>query len=42
MRRLLRDVVEHGGPQGDTSAMEDTAGLRAVQQAVAAETSPGA
>jgi hypothetical protein len=26
----------------DTSAMEDTAGLRAVQQAVAAETSPGA
>ena len=37
MRRLLRDVVEHGGPQGDTSAMEDLAGLQAVQQAVAAE-----
>ena len=42
MRRLLRDVVEHGGPQGDTSAMEDMAGLQAVQQAVAAEASPGA
>jgi acetyl-CoA synthetase len=37
IRRLLRDVVEHGGPQGDTSAMEDTAGLQAVQQAVAAD-----
>ncbi len=37
MRRLLRDVVEHGGPQGDISAMEDLAGLQAVQQAVAAE-----
>ncbi len=35
MRRLLRDVVEHGEPQGDTSAMEDVAGLQAVQQAVA-------
>ncbi len=35
MRRLLRDVVEHGGPQGDTSAMDDMAGLQAVQQAVA-------
>jgi acetyl-CoA synthetase len=22
MRRLLRDVIEHGGPQGDTSALE--------------------
>jgi acetyl-CoA synthetase len=42
MRRLLRDVVEHGGPRGDTSAMEDMAGLQAVQQAVAAEASPGA
>ena len=38
MRRLLRDVVEHGGPQGDTSAMEDLAGL----QAVAAEAAPTA
>lgn len=38
MRRLLRDVVEHGTPQGDTSAMDDAAGLRAVQQAVAAGT----
>jgi acetyl-CoA synthetase len=36
MRRLLRDVVEHGGPQGDTSAMEDVAGLQAAQQAVSA------
>ena len=42
MRRLLRDVVEHGGPQGDTSAMEDLAGLQAVQQAVAAEAAPTA
>jgi hypothetical protein len=29
-----RDVVEHGGPRGDTSAMEDVAGLQAAQQAV--------
>ena len=34
MRRLLRDVVEHGEPQGDTSAMDDVAGLDAVRQAV--------
>jgi hypothetical protein len=40
--RLLRDVVEHGSPQGDTSAMEDLAGLQAVQQAVAAEAAPTA
>jgi acetyl-CoA synthetase len=38
MRRLLRDVVEHGEPQGDTSAMEDVSGLQAVQQAVSAAT----
>ncbi len=42
MRRLLRDVVQHGAPQGDTSAMEDLAGLQAVQQAVAAEAAPSA
>jgi hypothetical protein len=42
MRRLLRDVVEHGGPRGDTSAMEDTAGLEAVRQAVAADSPKGA
>lgn len=36
MRRLLRDVVEHGSPQGDTSAMEDITGLEAVQAAVTA------
>ena len=35
MRRLLRDVVVHGEPQGDTSAMEDSAGLDAVRAAVA-------
>ena len=29
-------AVEHGEPQGDTSAMEDVSGLQAVQQAVAA------
>ncbi len=34
MRRLLRDVVEYGAPRGDTSAMDDVAGLQAVQQAV--------
>jgi acetyl-CoA synthetase len=34
MRRLLRDVVETGEPQGDTSAMEDVSGLQAVQAAV--------
>jgi acetyl-CoA synthetase len=34
MRRLLRDVVVHGAPQGDTSAMEDTVGLDAVRAAV--------
>ncbi len=37
MRRLLRDVVTFGASRGDTSAMEDLAGLQAVQQAVAAE-----
>jgi len=42
MRRLLRDVVQHGAPQGDTSAMEDLAGLQAVQRAVAAEAAPSA
>ncbi|MDQ6850396.1 MAG: AMP-binding protein [Actinomycetota bacterium] len=36
MRRLLRDVVEHGAPQGDITAMDDAAGLHAVQQAVGA------
>ncbi len=34
----LRDVVTRGAPQGDTSAMEDLAGLRAV----AAEAAPRA
>jgi len=29
-------AVEHGEPQGDTSAMEDVSGLQAVQQAVPA------
>ena len=42
MRRLLRDVVEHGEPQGDTSAMEDVSGLQAVQQAVRPAAVPGA
>jgi acetyl-CoA synthetase len=36
MRRLLRDVVVHGGPRGDTSAMDDAASLEAVQAAVTA------
>jgi acetyl-CoA synthetase len=30
MRRLLRDVLVHGGPRGDTSALEDPAALDAV------------
>ena len=34
MRRLLRDVVEHGAPQGDMSALDDVSGLQAVLQAV--------
>lgn len=34
MRRLLRDVVVHGGPTGDTSAMEDPAALEAVTSVV--------
>lgn len=41
MRRLLRDVVEYGEPQGDTSAMEDLAGLKAAQQAVSGASAPG-
>ncbi|MEO8889546.1 MAG: AMP-binding protein [Jatrophihabitantaceae bacterium] len=41
MRRLLRDVVEHGAPQGDISAMDDIAGLRAVQSAVAGPPAEG-
>jgi acetyl-CoA synthetase len=35
MRRLLRDVIVYGGPQGDTSAMDDTASLDAVRAVVA-------
>jgi acetyl-CoA synthetase len=34
MRRLLRDVVVHGAPTGDTSAMEDPAAVDAVAAAV--------
>lgn len=34
MRRLLRDVVVHGKPTGDTSAMEDPAALEAVASVV--------
>lgn len=34
MRRLLRDIVVHGEPQGDTSAMDDPAGLEAARAAV--------
>jgi acetyl-CoA synthetase len=42
MRRLLRDVVEYGAPQGDTSAMDDAAGLQAVQHAVGDASAVGA
>ncbi|HEY0934116.1 MAG TPA: AMP-binding protein [Trebonia sp.] len=41
MRRLLRDVVEHGAPQGDVSALEDQSGLAAVQDAVRGATLSG-
>ncbi|RZT83468.1 acetyl-CoA synthetase [Pseudonocardia sediminis] len=34
MRRLLRDVIVHGGPTGDTSAMEDPSALDAVTAVV--------
>jgi acetyl-CoA synthetase len=34
MRRLLRDLVEHGKPTGDTSAMEDASVLDVVAAAV--------
>lgn len=34
MRRLLRDVIVHGGPTGDTSAMDDPAALDAVTAVV--------
>jgi acetyl-CoA synthetase len=34
MRRLLRDLVEHGKPTGDTSAMEDAGALDVVAAAV--------
>jgi acetyl-CoA synthetase len=34
MRRLLRDLVVHGRPTGDTSAMEDLAALDVVAAAV--------
>jgi acetyl-CoA synthetase len=37
MRRLLRDVVVHGKPTGDTSAMEDPAALETVIAAVGGE-----
>jgi acetyl-CoA synthetase len=34
MRRLLRDLVVHGKPTGDTSAMEDASALDVVAAAV--------
>ena len=34
MRRLLRDLVVHGKPNGDTSAMEDASALDVVAAAV--------
>jgi acetyl-CoA synthetase len=37
MRRLLRDVLVHGHPTGDTSAMEDPTALETVLNAVARE-----
>jgi acetyl-CoA synthetase len=37
MRRLLRDVLVHGHPTGDTSAMEDPTALDTVLNAVARE-----
>jgi acetyl-CoA synthetase len=40
MRRLLRDLVEHGKPTGDTSAMEDPGVLDVVAAAVRGGTGP--
>jgi acetyl-CoA synthetase len=37
MRRLLRDVVVHGAPTGDTSAMEDPAALDTIASVVKAQ-----
>jgi acetyl-CoA synthetase len=34
MRRLLRDIVVHGQPTGDTSAMDDPAALEIVIAAI--------
>ena len=34
MRRLLRDVIVHGGPTGDISAMEDPSALDAITSVV--------
>lgn len=36
MRRVLRDVVVHGAPTGDISAMEDVTALDTVSAVVAA------
>jgi acetyl-CoA synthetase len=36
MRRVLRDVVMHGAPQGDVSVMEDPSALDVVIAAVRA------
>ena len=43
MRRVLRDIVVHGFPTGDISAMEDASALDAVTTVVnAARPSPNA
>jgi acetyl-CoA synthetase len=34
MRRLLRDLLVHGKPLGDTSAVEDVSALNVVAEAV--------
>jgi acetyl-CoA synthetase len=34
MRRVLRDIVVHGSPTGDISAMEDVSALDAVTTVV--------
>jgi acetyl-CoA synthetase len=36
MRRLLRDIVVHGKPTGDTSAMEDPSALDTVASVLGA------
>jgi acetyl-CoA synthetase len=39
MRRLLRDILLHGSPQGDISVIEDASALDAVTAAISGPSS---